>query len=285
MNNRSVLENLEKQSTTTPLPRTEETVPPTILNYLHTIIAIPLILLYTAVDGVLALLFLLVDRNKKRKLHHRCAKIWARFVLATAGIKISVHGLKNIQPETSYVFMASHQSWMDIPVMIAALPVDIRIIAKKELFAIPGIGWHLRAAGHIAINRSSTTDAVMMLEQAAAGIRDGLCAFIFPEGTRSFDGRLQKFKKGGFKLAMQAGVAVIPVAIVGTCQVMPRDSLVIRSGTVEIFIEKAVSTSNLIEEDLLPLINSVHKAIGGHFHSTDHSSGTLHRLAHKQKES
>ncbi|MGH9898281.1 MAG: lysophospholipid acyltransferase family protein [Pyrinomonadaceae bacterium] len=256
---------LEKRSTTTVLPRTEEPIPPTILNYLHSIIAIPLILLYTGIVGVLALLFFLIDRNKSGKLHHRCAKIWARFVLATAGVKIDVHGLENIQSGTSYVFASSHQSWMDIPVMIAALPVQLRIVAKKELFAIPGIGWHLRAAGHIAIDRSSATDAVTTLEQATAGIRDGLCAFIFPEGTRSFDGTLRKFKKGGFKLAMQSGVAVIPVAIVGTRRVMPRESLIIRARPVEIFIDKPVLTSNLSEEDLLPLINSVHKTIGSHF--------------------
>ena len=123
----------------------------------------------------------------------------------------------------------------------------------------------MQRAGHISINRSSTTEAVSTLREATVGIRDGLCAFLFPEGTRSRDGALQPFKKGGFKLAIQAGAPIIPVTIKGTRQLLPRDSIIFRPGAVEMFIDSSIPTAGLRDEDLPALMQTVRDAMAKHF--------------------
>src|SRR5437667_8683639 len=174
---------------------------PSPVNYLHSAVAIPLIYLYTIIMGSLSLTLSLVDADGR--MQHWCAQTWCRMIARTAGAKVRVHGLENIIPGVSYVFLSSHQSYMDIPAMLGYLPVQLRIAAKKSLFKIPFMGWHLSRAGHIPIDRSSTQNAVASMQRAANYLRNGICAFIFPEGTRSRDGYLHKFKKGGFKLAVQ----------------------------------------------------------------------------------
>ena len=152
---------------------------------------------------------------------------------AHCGSARACHGTERIRPGTSYVFLSTHQSYMDIPAMLGYLPAQLRIAAKKVLFRIPFMGWHLTRAGHIPIDRSSSAQAIASMQRAAAYLHDGICAFIFPEGTRSRDGVLQPFKKGGFKLAIQAGVPIIPVTIIGSRQVLPRDSIIFRPGPID----------------------------------------------------
>ncbi len=182
-----------------PPPRTPPSPPPSPLNYLHSAAAVPLIYLYTAVMGSLSLLLSVRDPEGRRQ--HWCAQTWSRMIARTAGMRVRVHGAERLRAGASYVFLSTHQSYMDIPVMLGYLPAQLRIAAKKEIFRIPFLGWHLRRAGHISIDRSSTAQAVVALERAACELRDRLCVFIFPEGTRSRDGALQPLKKGAFKFA------------------------------------------------------------------------------------
>jgi 1-acyl-sn-glycerol-3-phosphate acyltransferase len=133
-------------------------------------------------------------------------------------------------------------------------PAQLRIAAKKSLFRNPFMGWHLTRAGHIPIDRGSTEKAVANMQRAAGYLRQGICAFVFPEGTRSRDGRLHRFKKGGFKLAMQAGVPIIPVTIVGSRQVLPPDELVFRPGPVVMYLDAPIPTAGLTDDDLVPLM-------------------------------
>src|SRR5256714_12736704 len=222
-------------------PRTAQPRRPTLLNYLHSAIAGPLICLYTIVMATLSLLLSLYDPTGKRQ--HWCAQVWCRMIAVTAGVRVRVHGVDHIQPGASYVFLSTHQSYMDIPAMLGYLPAQLRIAAKKSLFRVPFMGWHLTRAGHIPIDRSSTQNAVASMQRAAAYLRDGICAFIFPEGTRSRDGSLQPFKKGGFKLAIQAGVPIIPVIIIGSRQVLPRDSIIFRPGPIDMYVDAPVQTA------------------------------------------
>ena len=236
---------------------------PTLLNHAHSAAAIPLIYLYTILMGTLSLGVSLFDRRGQRK--HWCAQKWCRMIARTTLSRVRVHGAEHVVAGQSYVFLSTHQSWMDIPVMLGYLPAQLRIAAKKEVFQIPFLGWHLRRGGHISINRSSTADAVESLRRATGEIRDGVCAFIFPEGTRSRDGALQPFKKGGFKLAMQAGVPIIPVTIIGTRQVLPRDSIIFRRGPVDMYIGPPIPTAGL-EDDALPaLMERVRASMALHF--------------------
>ena len=236
---------------------------PTPLSYLHSIIAIPLIQLYTVVMASLSLALSLFDSTGRWQ--HWCAQVWSRMIIRTVGAHVQVHGTEYIRPGVSYVFLSTHQSYMDIPVMLGYLPAQLRIAAKKELFRIPFLGWHLRRAGHISIDRSSRIEAVASLRRAARDLRGGICAFIFPEGTRSRDGALQPFKKGGFKLAIQAGVPIIPVTILGTRQLLPRDSIIFRPGLVKMYVDEPISTAGLTDADAEALMQTVRAPMARHF--------------------
>jgi 1-acyl-sn-glycerol-3-phosphate acyltransferase len=244
-------------------PRTPPPRHPSFLNYLHSIIAIPLIYLYTIVMGSLSLILSLYDPVGKRQ--HWCARTWCRMIARTAGARVRVYGAQHIQPGVSYVFLSTHQSYMDIPAMLGYLPAQLRIAAKKVLFRIPFMGWHLTRAGHIPIDRSSTEKAVTSMKEAAGYLKAGICAFVFPEGTRSRDGYLHKFKKGGFKLAIQAGVPIIPITITGSRGVLPPDSVIFRPGPIEMYVDAPMPTQGLTDADLEPLMEAVYDIMARHF--------------------
>jgi 1-acyl-sn-glycerol-3-phosphate acyltransferase len=244
----------DEATTRTPPPH-----PTALLNYLHSFVAIPLIYLYTLIMGSLSLLVSFFDTAGRRQ--HWCARVWARMICVTVGARVRVHGAEHVRQGESYVFLSTHQSYMDIPVMLGYLPAQLRIAAKKEVFTIPFLGWHMRRAGHISIDRRSSVNAIASLQRAATGIRGGICAFLYPEGTRSRDGSLQAFKKGGFKLAMQSGVPIIPVTIIGTRELLPRDSFIFRHGPVDMYLDAPLHTAHLTDEDLGPLMQTVRAAM------------------------
>jgi 1-acyl-sn-glycerol-3-phosphate acyltransferase len=250
-------------SESTAEPRTRGAHPPAFLNYLHSVFAIPVIYFYTMVMGSLSLFLSLFERDGRRQ--HWCAQVWCRMIARTAGAPVDVIGLENLVPGQSYVFLSTHQSWMDIPAMLGYLPVQLRIAAKKSLFWIPFMGWHLQRAGHIPIDRTSTENAVTTLQRSADYLRDGVCVFIFPEGTRSADGTLHTFKKGGFRLAVQAGIPIVPITIIGSRAVLPRDSVIFRAGPIEMFIDSPIPTAGLTDEDLPELIARTRAAMLVHF--------------------
>jgi 1-acyl-sn-glycerol-3-phosphate acyltransferase len=236
--------------------------PPTLLNYLHSLVAIPLIYLYTIIMGSLSLTLSLYDPGGRRQ--HWCARVWCRMIARTVGARVTVYGAEHIQPDTSYVFLSTHQSYMDIPAMLGYLPAQLRIAAKKILFRIPFMGWHLWRAGHIPIDRSSTQNAVTSMQRAASYLRKGICAFVFPEGTRSRDGRLHQFKKGGFKLALQAQVPIVPITIIGTRPILPPDSLVFRPGPIDMYVDEPIPTAGLTDDDIELLMRRVRAAMAEH---------------------
>jgi 1-acyl-sn-glycerol-3-phosphate acyltransferase len=246
-------------------PRAAPPRPPTLFNYIHSIIAIPLIYLYTFVMGSLSLLLSLYDPAGKRQ--HWCARNWCRLIAVTAGARVCVHGAQHIQRGVSYVFLSTHQSLMDIPAMLGYLPAQLRIAAKKSLFRIPFMGWHLTRAGHIPVDRSSTQNAIASMQRAANYLRNGICAFIFPEGTRSRDGYLHKFKKGGFKLAIQAGAPIIPITIIGSRQILPPGESIFRPGRMDMYIDEPIQTTGLTDTDIETLMEIVYKQMAKHYES------------------
>jgi 1-acyl-sn-glycerol-3-phosphate acyltransferase len=244
-------------------PRTAPPRPPAVWNYAHSAAAWPLVAAYTVVMGSLSLALSLSDRGGRRQ--HWCARTWSRMIARTALLDVSVRGAEHLRGGESYVFLSTHQSWMDIPVMLGYLPAQIRIAAKREVFQIPFLGWHMRRAGHIPINRGSTADSVASLRRAACDLRGGLSAFLFPEGTRTRDGSLQPLKKGGFRLAVECGLPVVPVTILGTRRAMPRGSMVLRPGPVEMRIEPPIHTRGLNDADLPALMQRVRDAMEKNF--------------------
>jgi 1-acyl-sn-glycerol-3-phosphate acyltransferase len=244
-------------------PRTLPPRRPTFVNYLHSAVAIPLIYLYTVVMGTLSLALSLYDTEGRRQ--HWCASTWSRMIARTAGARVRVIGSEVLRAGESYVFLSTHRSYMDIPVMLGYLPAQLRIAAKREVFLIPFLGWHMRRAGHISINRGSTEEAVAALQRAAREIRPGVSPFLYPEGTRTRDGSLQPFKKGGFRLALESGLSIVPVTILGTRALLPRDSFVFRPGPVEMHLDPPIPTAGLKESDLPALMRKVRGAMTKHF--------------------
>jgi len=162
------------------------------------------------------------------------ARLWARTLLALCRVRVVVNGREKIHPPGPYVFLSNHQSQFDILAAVVTLPVQFRVLAKQELFRIPVFGWVLRLSGFVGIDRSNREKAIQSLDRAAASIARGRSLLIYAEGTRSPDGRLLPFKKGGFVLAIQAGVPVFPLTIQGSREVLPKGSLRIRPGTMTV---------------------------------------------------
>jgi 1-acyl-sn-glycerol-3-phosphate acyltransferase len=185
------------------------------------------------------------------------ARWWSRGVLGSAGVEVRVRAHATLDPKQPYVVMPNHLSSVDIWSVFVAVPVPLRFIAKKQLGQIPLFGWAMRAGRFIFIDRQNATSARRSIDAAAARIREGRSVVIFPEGTRSPDGRLGAFKKGGFHLAINSGAQIVPVAIRGSREVMPRGSLFIRPGVVEIEIGEPIPTAGLGPGDRGALLTKV----------------------------
>jgi len=195
------------------------------------------------------------DRSGDRVLD--LARWWSRAVLGFAGIKVSVEWRGQLEPGKPYVFMANHLSAVDIWALFVALPVRVRMIAKKQLGRIPIFGWAMWAGRFIFIHRANALAARRSIDEAGRRIRGGDCVLLFPEGTRSRTGEMGPFKKGGFHLAISAGVPIVPVALSGTREAMPAGSLLLRPGRVHVVIGAPVPTAGLTDGDRNRLLEEV----------------------------
>lgn len=183
--------------------------------------------------GLLAVLPLsfLVDRGTRR-LIHVIAVWWARVILRSTPLwSFQSEGLENVIKGKTYVIVANHQSLLDILVALAGIPAHFKFLAKKELFAIPFLGWHMTVAQYIPIDRSSRESGRKAVEQARKWLRCGVSALFFPEGTRSLDGQIHAFKAGAFKLAQEEQVDILPVVIDGTGDAVPKKSWILNKNT------------------------------------------------------
>ncbi|PWT85939.1 MAG: 1-acyl-sn-glycerol-3-phosphate acyltransferase [Blastocatellia bacterium] len=183
---------------------------------------IPAITIYTIFLGTLSLISSVFDRRGYRA--HDCARAWSSLILKTTGVHVTIEGLERITPGTTYIFVANHQSHYDTPVIFASLPFQLRIIAKDSLARFPVLGWHLKRGGHLFVDRQHP-DRAGILKRWRDLVSEGLSLIIYAEGTRSRDGHAAKFKAGSFLLAIEAGLPIVPVAVVGTRKVMPKGRL------------------------------------------------------------
>src|SRR5215510_10176819 len=189
------------------------------LSYARSIlITAPLIFLYTGIMGSISVASSVMD--SRGRIQHACARMWARMILWTARVRLRVTGLGNIQPNVPYVLCVNHQSHMDIPIVLAALPFQFRFTAKKQLFRYPFLGWHLRRSGHVPIDRENPHAAVKSLREAAEKMRQGTPVVIFPEGGTSRDGSIKPFKGGGFMLATRSEAEAVPITIIGSRRIL-----------------------------------------------------------------
>jgi 1-acyl-sn-glycerol-3-phosphate acyltransferase len=218
---------------------------------------IPAISLYTIVLGTISVLSTLFDRSGD--VGHRCARAWSRLILKTTGVTVRVTGLERLDPSRSYVFAANHQSIYDIPILFASLPFQLRIIAKASLGRIPFLGWHLQRTGHVLVDRSKPGAGIVKKMARLVGQRHSL--IVFPEGTRSTDGTVARFKAGSFLIALEAGLPVVPISIQGSRHVMFRGRLTVHPGTVTVIVHEPVDTAGVPRDAVRELSARIHAVV------------------------
>jgi len=218
---------------------------------------IPAISLYTIVLGTISVLSTIVDR--RGDFGHRCARAWSWLILKTTGVTVRVEGLERLDPGRSYVFAANHQSTYDIPIVFASLPFQLRIISKESLGRIPFLGWHLRRTGHVLVDRARPGAGTV--KKMAKLVADSHSLIVFPEGTRSLDGSVARFKGGSFIIALDAGLPIVPISIVGSRHVMLKGQLVVKPGTVSLVVHDPIDTAAVPRGAARELAASVHDVV------------------------
>lgn len=193
------------------------------------------------------------------------ARLWAWTILGIGGIRLKVRGLDRLEPGRHYIFIANHQSYLDIPVLVKSLPrFQLRWIAKKELGYIPFFGWALWAGGHILVDRSDRASAMASFRKAKERIAKGVSVVIFPEGTRSSGGHVMPFKRGGFLLAAQTKTPIVPVTINGSWAVLPREDWRLKSGEIEVVVDEPIPIEKYDGKEISVLVKRVHDMIESH---------------------
>jgi len=202
---------------------------------------IPAIGVYTIILGTISILSSFVDSSGDSG--HRCARAWAWLILRTTGVRVTVQGVDRLEAHRSYVFASNHQSIYDIPIVFASIPVQLRIVAKASLGNFPFLGWHLRRTGHLLVDRKNPgAGVVKKMARLVGGARS---LIVFPEGTRSVDGSVARFKGGMFLVAIDAGLPVVPVSIVGSRHVMLKGRLMTCPGHVTVTIHEPIPTAGV----------------------------------------
>ena len=227
------------------------------------ILQLTLFIMITIPLAVLTISLGFFDRHGKRV--YRINQLWAWLLLRMGGISLNVEGQENIDANQQYIFMVNHQSNVDIPVIVQSLArFQLRWIAKKELLWVPFFGWAMWATRHITVDRSDRQNAVKSLERARERIAAGISVVVFPEGTRSTDGKLLRFKKGGFMLAVQANTKIVPVTINGSRNLLPSGAWRLYSGSIEVFVDKPIAVDGYRAGNLRLLSDRVRKTIAAH---------------------
>ena len=219
----------------------------------------PLIWLYTLVLGLLALPGVLFDLSGRRL--HWFSTTWSRLILKTIFSPVTVTGLDKIDTSKPHVYAVNHASALDIPVLYVNLPFQFRIAFKKELLSYPVVGWQLKRSGQVCIDQQNPSHSVSSIRAALKGLKAGLPLVIFPEGGRTPDGEIKPFLQGAFFLAIKAQVDIVPVALVGTYELLPMNTYHIKSRPLEMRVGEPISTTGLKVRDLAALSAQVQKAV------------------------
>jgi 1-acyl-sn-glycerol-3-phosphate acyltransferase len=213
-----------------------------------------------------SMVFSLFDRTGTVYLF--LARLWCKLWLFFSGVKLHVVGKEHVNPDATYVVVANHSSYFDIPAILQGVPVKrIRIMAKESLGKIPLFGWSMAMGDFILIKRGATRDAMKSLVAAIEKLRQGKSVLMFADGTRSLDGSIQPFKRGAFMVAEKAAVPILPVTILGSYKIMPRNTVLIQEGDITLVIGKPIETDGKTADDLL---NAAFQTVSDNFNK--HSS-------------
>jgi len=224
------------------------------------VIRLVLMIFWTFSLMLIAPLFIPFTFNRQFPLYV-ARVLFAPVLMKISGIQLMVKGKENVPKNEPVIFVANHNSHLDIGCLCAALPVNLHFIGKKELMWTPVVGWYMFIAGHIFIDRSSRIKSINSLKKAANKIHQGKSVVMFPEGTRSLTGKVGAFKKGAFHLAMQAKVKIVPVSIDGTFKVWSKNSNKITPGKVVVSIGNPINTANYANNNIKDLMELAHQQI------------------------
>ena len=200
--------------------------------------------------------------ERKGKLMSFIAINWSKIILKVGKINFNINGLKNIDLRKNYFFVPNHESALDIPLVFASVPMHVVSVAKIELSRIPFFGWSMIAGGHFFVDRSNHKKAMKSIEKARISMnKNPRSVFLFPEGTRSLDGMVGRFKKGGLKLAIDLGVPIVPVGIVGTNQFQSNLKRGLNIGNIELNIGKPIQTKKIKKKEMLSFVEELRKKV------------------------
>ena len=219
----------------------------------------PLIWMYTIVLGIISIPVSLF--GEKERILHAFARFWSRLIMATVCSPVTVTGLEKIDPSKPHVYAVNHASALDIPILYVYLPFQFRIVHKKELLAYPIVGWHLKRSGQVCIDQQNPLASVASIRSALKSLKGGMPLVIFPEGGRTPHGNIRPFMPGAFFLAIKAQVDVVPVALVGTYELLPMDTYHIKCRRLQMRVGEPISTVGLKGHDIDALSAKVQKAM------------------------
>jgi 1-acyl-sn-glycerol-3-phosphate acyltransferase len=219
----------------------------------------PLIWLYTVVLGIVSIPVSLF--GEKSRILHRFARFWSWLIMKTILSPVKVTGIEKIDTSKAHVYAVTHASALDIPVLYVYLPFQFRILFKKELLSYPIVGWHLRRSGQVCIDQQKPTHSIAHIRSAVKSLQSGMPLVIFPEGGRTPDGEIKPFMPGAFYLAIKAQVDVVPIALVGTFELLPMNTYHIKSRPLEMRVGDPIPTEGYSLRDMEPLSAKVHQAM------------------------
>jgi 1-acyl-sn-glycerol-3-phosphate acyltransferase len=206
-------------------------------------IQVPFFVVITAICGSLSMLISLVD--KKGNVQHRIARVWARGCVWASGSKLTVIGAEKLRKHSVAVYASNHTSYMDTPVIFAALPFQFRILARSVLWPIPFIGWYLNRSGQIPINTNNPRATVSSLGAGVKALRSGMALFVFPEGGRTLNGQLKPFLSGAAYLAIRAQLPLVPMALNGVYELLPIHTRHLFPGKLTLNVGEAIETAGM----------------------------------------
>jgi 1-acyl-sn-glycerol-3-phosphate acyltransferase len=223
-------------------------------------ILIPLVMVATILTAITTICFSYI--KSKPLLKNIPPRWWSKLVCFLSFISVSIEGLDNLDKKQSYIFVANHQSMFDIWVVYGWLDMPFSWIMKKELRKIPLVGTACESAGHIFIDRSNAVEAKKSIQLAEQKLKNGNCVVVFPEGTRSRDGKIGMFKRGAFNIASDINLPIVPITIIGAFERMSRSDFIIKPGKIKMIIHKPIeSSSNLSEQETRKLANDVREIV------------------------
>jgi len=231
-----------------------------ILSHLRAYLILdPLIWLYTVVFGLVSIpVSLFGDRER---ILHSFARTWSWMIMRTIFSPVKVTGLDKIDTSRPHVYAVNHASALDIPVLYVYLPFQFRIAFKKELLLYPVIGWHLTRSGQVCVDQQNPAGSIGSIRSALKSLKAGMPLVIFPEGGRTPDGEIKPFLPGAFFLAIKAKVDIVPVALIGTFDLLPMNTYHIKCQPLEMRVGEPISTEGLSGHDMQALSNKVQKAV------------------------